>query len=399
MSTRQFAYGCVEDTEDIAAFGNVLAECFPMSFTDQGRKDWPWFENPDHFRLLRCDGRIAGGLVAVPVGQWFGARSVSQWAIRLVGIGLDFRSLGAAPVLMAAMLREARRAGAAVSSLYPATQPLYRSVGYEQAGFNQLLAFSTAAARVRDHTLLLRRFDPDQGVEPLQQLYDVRARAVSGHVDRSDWFWTRILQPRFLPAPLTYMAVGDNGPEGYMVYSMPSNGPSLHGYDVTLTDFVATTAAAARRMLAHLGEHHSMGKTVRLRGAPEAAALYSMPQQHFKIEESICWMLRIVDVKKALETRGYHPQVRGSLQFEVRDELLPENAGRWTLTVEDGVANVTNGGDAALQLDIKGLAPLFTGHLSPFDLTLAGLAEGSDAALRQAAYLFAGPRSWMPDFF
>jgi predicted acetyltransferase len=394
-----FAYGCVEDTEDVAAFGKVLAECFPMSFTEEASLQWPWFENPDHFRLLRHEGRIAGGLVAVPVGQWFGGRSVPQWAIRLVGVGLDYRSLGAAPVLMAAMLREARRQGVAISSLYPATQPLYRSVGYEQAGFNQLFSFSTTAARVRDHRMRVQRYDPDTGIEPLQRLYDLRARQVAGHIDRSDWFWKRILKPRFLPPPVTYLAVGDDGPEGYMVYAMASKGPSLHGYDLTVTDFVATSGSAARRMVAHLGEHHSMGKTVHLRGAPEAAALYSMPQQHIQIESSICWMLRIVDVHKALEARGYHPQVSGRLQFELHDDLLPENAGRWTLTIEAGHARVSSGGDGALRLDIKGLAPLYAGHLSPFDLTLTGLAEGSDEALQQAAHLFAGPRSWMPDFF
>ena len=211
MSPNRFEYGVVEDTEDVAAFGQVLAECFPMSFTPENKKEWPWSENPDHFRLLRHSGHLAAGLVAVPVGQWFGGKPVPMWAIRLVGVGLEFRSMRAAPVLMGAMLREAREQGAALSTLYPATQPRYRSVGYEQAGVNQLFELPTSAVRVRDNTLELRRVDLDRGTEELHPVYERRARATAGHVQRSDWFWNRVVHPRNLPETHAFTVVGTAG--------------------------------------------------------------------------------------------------------------------------------------------------------------------------------------------
>ena len=50
-------------------------------------------------------------------------------------------------------------------------------------------------------------------------------------------------------------------------------------------------------------------------------------------------------------------------------------------------------------MDIRGLAVLYSGQLTPFDLCLTGLAEGSEEALRTATLLFAGPRPWTSDFF
>jgi predicted acetyltransferase len=370
-----------------------------MFFHGEVRQAWPWSENPDHFRLLRCNGKVVAGLVAVPVGQWFGGRSVFSWAIRLVGVGLEHRSRRVAPLLMGDMLHEAQRQGVALSVLYPATQPLYRAVGYEQAGVNQLLSMPVDAARLRDHGLDLRRVDRMAAIDRMAPLHEMRARRTSGHIDRNDWFWQRVLQPRQLPETHVFEVVGGGDAQGYMVYAMPPSDASTHGYDVFLTDFVATTAAAARRLMAHLGEHHSLGNRVRWRGRLDAPECMVLPQQKLHLEDSMTWMLRIVDVSTALTQRGYAPQVSGRLAFEVVDDLLPDNAGRWTLQVADGEAQVSRGGSAELKLDVRGLASLYTGHLTPHELCVAGLAEGPEAALSMAASLFYGPRCWMPDFF
>jgi predicted acetyltransferase len=60
---------------------------------------------------------------------------------------------------------------------------------------------------------------------------------------------------------------------------------------------------------------------------------------------------------------------------------------------------VRAGGRGELRLDVRGLAPLFSGLVAPADLAVAGLVEGPAAALDVAQRLFAGPEPWMPDFF
>jgi predicted acetyltransferase len=50
-------------------------------------------------------------------------------------------------------------------------------------------------------------------------------------------------------------------------------------------------------------------------------------------------------------------------------------------------------------LDIRGLAPLYSGLFSAQQLASLGYLEGSEEVLAIATPLFAGPCPWMPDFF
>jgi predicted acetyltransferase len=110
-------------------------------------------------------------------------------------------------------------------------------------------------------------------------------------------------------------------------------------------------------------------------------------------------MLRIVDVVKALEKRGYPNGVQAELHLEVKDDLITENNGKFILTLANGRTEVTKGGKSELQLDISGLAPLYTGLLSAQKLQLMGKLEGSPTAINTANQIFAGTSPWMPDFF
>ena len=110
-------------------------------------------------------------------------------------------------------------------------------------------------------------------------------------------------------------------------------------------------------------------------------------------------MLRIVDVRRALERRGWSPHLRGELHLDVRDELLRDNARRWVLEVSGGHAEVREGGSGAVAIDMRGLAALYAGYLPAEELHVAGLCEGSEADLARASALFAAHAPWLADLF
>ena len=110
-------------------------------------------------------------------------------------------------------------------------------------------------------------------------------------------------------------------------------------------------------------------------------------------------LLRLVDVPAALEARGYPPGLHAELHLDVSDDVLPQNNERFTVEVEGERASVRQGGRGELRIDVRGLAPLYTGHLSPGELKSTGYLDGPDQAIATAAALFAGPSPWMPDDF
>jgi predicted acetyltransferase len=87
------------------------------------------------------------------------------------------------------------------------------------------------------------------------------------------------------------------------------------------------------------------------------------------------WLLRVVDVAKALEKRGYPSGVQAELHLEVQDDLIAENNGRFILSVSHGQGEVTRGGTGELKLHIRELAPLYTSLFTPYQLQLTGRLE------------------------
>jgi predicted acetyltransferase len=114
---------------------------------------------------------------------------------------------------------------------------------------------------------------------------------------------------------------------------------------------------------------------------------------------SLDWMLRVVDVRKALEARGYPRGVEAQLHFDIEDDMLPENNGKVTLSVSGGRGEVREGGEGRIKMHVRDLAAVYTGFASPFEQAVLGKVSGPNEDLWAAGAVFAGPRPWMADIF
>jgi len=391
---RNIEIGNLSKPGDREALTEVLARCYGVPapfwetyFTRIGN---------ENFRLVRLGEEVAGGLAIYFMGQWFGGRSVPMAGIAAVGVGPERRGTGVAFELMAGALRELHQSGIPLSILYPTTQTLYRRVGYEQAGVRCQFVLPTRSIGIEDRTLPLRPVDPDRH-EVFHDLYRERAGRDAGNLDRNRAIWERVVTPRDGEKAIYAYLVGEGSrPEGYVVFTQPDK---ESGYDLFVRDLVALTPGAIRRLLTFFADHRSMAREVVWCGplADPVACLF--PEQDHRVKHMERWMMRVVDVRRALAMRGYSDGIEAELHLEVSDDLLPANQGRIVLRVAQGRAEVSDGGRGELELEVSGLAPLYSGFLSPQQLAAIGLLSGPPAALATAAQLFAGPEPWMPDYF
>ncbi len=359
----------------------------------------------ENTRVIREGGQVAGGLGIVPMGQFFGGRSVPTGGISVVGVPPEQRGRGVALRLMAATLRELRERGLALSTLYPAAQELYRRAGYEQAGGRFEIRIAPRDIDVRERSYEVRGIRHED-VDVVAELYRRQAAQSPGYLDRGEFIWRRVREPREGPAR-GYLLSRGGRPEAYVYYWQKLLGGGC--YELHLTDVAATTTDSARAMLSFLADHRSMAPQAIWHGGSIEPMLTLLPEQRYQIKALLFWMLRIVDVAKALAARGYPAGVEAQLRLVVSDEVLPDNAGAYRLQVAEGRATVERedhpSSDAgALQITIRGLAMLFSGFLPPSDIVAAGLlASPSDAATQRAmetaATLFAGPSPCMRDMF
>jgi predicted acetyltransferase len=341
----------------------------------------------DNFRLLREDGDASGALLILDCGQYFGGRSVRMAGIAGVAVAPQHRGRGAATRLMHATMREVLERGFALSTLYPATQPLYRRAGFEQAGARYEYRLPTRSLRVPKGTVDVV---PIEDQEPVLDIYREYAAQHNGTIDRSMYFWRRVRKPKGVQTRGFMTRDG----KGYIFLSLPSAGKF---YDVQINDAAALTPDAARTLLRLLKEHGSLSSEVAWQAGPSDWMHFMLGEQAKSIHAGTYWMLRIVDVVRALEARGWPRGLRTRLDLEIADDVLPSNEGRWRVEIEDGEASVKPGGDGRLRLDVRALAALYSSYATPFMLKLNGSLEGDQ--IDGAAAAFAGPAPFMSDMF
>lgn len=380
-----------ESAAELDALAGLMGWAFGLPVPDA--REWFVHGGIEHGRLARRGANVVGGLLEIPMGQWFGGRSVPMLGLAGVAVAPEARGQRVAWSLVTASLREARERGIPLSTLYPATITLYRACGYELAGSRAWYSANLQLLPVEKSTLEVTPIREQDAAE-VEALYASVARERAGYLDRGSYVWRRVRAPGRKPAN-GFLIRGARGVEGYAYLSRRGgeDDPKL-----LLSDFVAVTPEATRRLLTLFADHRSTVKALSFHGGLSEPMLLALPERTFRVEVSEHWMLRVNDVEHALAARGY-PELDAAIDFDVADDVLPENAGRYRVEFSGGRANVARGGSGSVRLDVRALAALYTGFFSPFELVRAGRLSGAAGELARLAALFAGPPPAMCDFF
>ena len=161
---------------------------------------------------------------------------------------------------MQEVLREGRASGVPIAALYPATLPLYRRVGFEQAGYWMEYRLPISRIDVPSSPLQVRPL-VDFDMEPVRLCYRQFALGLDGYLDRGDYIWSRVTHPRSGPASGFVIDAPDMDSVAGYVFIRQEKLPSQR-HDVHLTDICASTPTAAARLLNFLGEFASVGEEI-----------------------------------------------------------------------------------------------------------------------------------------
>jgi predicted acetyltransferase len=333
------------------------------------------------------------------MGQWFGGARVPSVGLSAVGVAPDRRGSGVGSALLRRTLDELYAEGIPLAVLYPSSLRFYRRAGFERAGQRLNYELPLAAIDIDDRSLALTPFDADQ-YEQVYRIYELRAQRSNGNLDRPAWMWQSRLELKDKQFFRFLVKNGDSA-EGYVVFSQGGRFDPL-----AVADLCALTPGAGRRMLSLFAGYRSMVESLTWSGGPLDPLLYLLGEQltagarnTVKVTRALDWVLRIVDVAGALAARGYPPGLSAELHFEVRDELLPANAGRFVLRVADGRGETASGGAGRIRLHVRDLAAIYTGFMAPHERVYLGTIDAPTEDLALAAAVFAGPRPWIADMF
>jgi predicted N-acetyltransferase YhbS len=365
-------------------------------------------------------GRPAGAATVHDMRQWWHGRAVPSAGVSSVKVAPEHRGQGIGRRLMTAVLDLIAERGYPVSALYPATMPLYRSLGWELAGGK---SEATVQARA-----LLSLLPPDAGAPatppapvgpgddpPGARRPDLR-RAGPGDAAAVNEIIGRAHAAARDCGPITW----DAGPierwlarDGLYAY-LTGDGFAAYRWDagdhpLFVECVYGVSAETVRALWSVIASHSSIARTVRALIAPADPLWWLTRERDVTVTRRTMWMLRVVDASAAIEARGFPPGVSVTVPLVITDHSRPANSGHWELTVSEGKGILIPNGPGilgppaifaprtgrpgevaprpALALGARGLAALYAG--TPVtSLRLAGLASGgtpeADASLDAA---------------
>lgn len=384
-------------TSDPADY-EALAPSIGWAFGDDVASSLEWLKRgePGCLRVAGRGGKVEGGLLEVPMGQWFQGRRLPTLGIAGVAIAPEARGQGVALAMMRGTLRSARERGHVLSTLYPSTYGLYRKAGYELAG--SLCRFTLQLRQLPRAHRSLPVDALGAGEQPaVEALYRDVARWRSGYLDRGPYIWNRVRAPAREPARC-FGVSSSQGLVGY-VYARAAVLRRVP-VEIALGDFVTKSPLGLRALLSFLADHLTTADRVTWYGGVSDARLLGLPERAVSATIEEHWMLRVVHAERALLERGY-PEIDAAIDLALEDDVLPENTGTYALRVSAGAAELGAPGSAGrrARLSVSALAALYTGFASPRELVSAGQIEADERSLATLAALFAGPAPACADYF
>ena len=391
--------------DDFAAQLDLSQRAFGM-YTEQQKASWL------HDTRLRAgqglllgafaDGAPAGAAMLHDMRQYWLGRLVGMGGVAGVKVAPEHRGRGIGRTLMTELLNLIAERGYPLSALYPATMPIYRSLGWELAGGRHQFSVPARALRgLVEPDKAARGGGAGQQDVPVRRAGAADVATVIGVIadshltarDAGPLTWDEGPAAQWLGRADLYSYLA--GDDGFAAYRWT-------GGDLWVECVHARTPETLRALWSVIASHSSTTGHVSGRTGPDDPFWWLTRERDATIIRRSMWMLRVVDAAAAIAARGFPPGVTASVPLEVHDQNRPANSGHWRLTVAGGTGTLTpNGGvpsPGTLALGPRGVAALYAG-IPVAKLRLAGLASGgspeSDAALDAA---FAATSFMLDDF-
>lgn len=356
---------------DHEAFGIALPGVPPTDLP-AGAQDWG----------AVVEGNVVSRVVRRHFDSWFDGVRIPTAGIAGVATQIELRRNGLMQAVLVHVLRQATADGFVISTLFPSRPQIYRKFGYEVVGSLDTVRICWAASEPFNapEPQLTIRAATEGDRSRMALLYDEWARCQTGPLTRQG--------PSFMDPPTGW-------PESSLVALALNGGGSLLGYVIwesasnhaeprnpRIQELISRDAAATQSLLAVVASSGFSGSEIELPSSGNHLHLRTiLPDEDWRLSRSATYMLRVLDLVRALEMRKYSTDADVALGFRVSDDLLAKNQGTYSLHVSNGRASCVRVSDSSrscggMHFGARGIGALFAGQMTVADLRRSGLATG-----------------------
>ena len=353
--------------------------------------------------LFDDDGNMLSGLRLIWNELWLGARKVKMAGITSVATPPEYRRGGNLKQLLRTVLAEEHDRGFNISTLYPFYFPFYKKFGYDQVSASQTVSVNLSAMGGLKSGVNGRwvNHSPDDW-QKFQALYDQFCVGRFGRIERpSERNWRRgvfmVWSSSGRKPGNAYMWYDAEGqPRAYIFYHLKSIDERGWIREMRISDMAWLDDEARHEIYRFIANHDSQADKAVWDTEPgdEFFALLSDPRQA-EIKLTPGYMLRLLNVERALLERAW-PAETGSFSVAVHDDGLAWNHDRtYRLELSQGrpeASSIAGSGKAGLTCDVRTLAQLYAGYISPIQAAHLGkLGVHNKADLEAAQRIFSPP--------
>lgn len=374
----------------VTAFGGEVA--FASEYFDPAQN--PRLD-PEQVHVIEEDGEVRAGVTVLPMEVFVDGGPAAMGGIAAVMVHPAYRRRRYAGDLMRAALGDMRDRGVNLSLLSPFAHAFYRSFGYELATEAVEYTLKPTDLPTDSGQSNLRAYR-EEDLSRMMELHETEARGHQLSALRSGAHWRKTLGRKDLEAAV-YEAEGEV--RGYLIYKMSSHkevGEPERRLEVQ--ELVAATPEARRGLVSFLAALDPDAFDIRHWTSREDPLHPYLQSSYVDAKVEPDQMLRLTDVEGAL---GHlNRKSGGPLVLDIADDVIPENAGEYTL----GTGGVVRGAEAGerVALDVRQLAQLYAGYLPARQLARHGLLEASSPAaldLLEEVFPTGDPMLFVPDHF
>ena len=344
--------------------------------------------------LYNDQGRLVSAVITSPQLLTFEGKYVPARELHMVGSLPEVRGGGNIRRLVGEILKECAKRGELFAVLMPFSSAFYRKFGFERCSSRLSQRFPISQLAEYRCDWEIRRVYSQTDVEELKKLYTASAeRRNLAEVRREDYwiyhgageygernFWEKgkVLYTYLL-------ADGGGKSRGYLrfLFEEGPNGPFTG--EMNITELVYDGPEALHNLLGFIYGLRAKITHVRL-SSPEFLDFSLLMPECGEAEQSLDggMMARITDVPKVLSMLRLPENCCFTL--EVTDSFLPENSGKWRVSMEEDSACVARTEDSAdLSLTEETLVSLCAGTMDlETALYRAGtIVRGREKTLRE----------------
>jgi predicted acetyltransferase len=378
-----------------------LAEIHACAYPDSGGIDYHArcltnnaFGGLERVRVAEWGGSIVGHATLYLLETWLGGGRVPTSGIGSLAVAPEVRRRGVARAMLDALHAEAASDGSALALLYPFRQSFYVRDGYAPVSPRVTLRVAIEAL---DSGPSPRLFTPVRVEGPrlheARALYESVAERASGRVVRSELRWMKL----FAREHRHWLGVlSPSGRlEGYVSFAYGS-GPTSAEHSLVVHELTARDAASTRALLGACADQRDQIAHVVLTvpyGDPLALAFRDAAGSRPESDDQLGTlsngpMVRIVDLVRALATRGYAADGELTIACAGESSRQPVRLSVRENTAQAAPVNV----EPDFELTSSTLASMIAAGLRPVEAAELGLLRATPSALRLAERMFAGPR-------